>query len=89
MRRACAAGSIIAAMGSYRIVVRGELGGALAQAFEGVRVEAGSGQSVLTGDFADQAQLHGVLAQLRDFGIELVEVTPGDEPRGSAGIGAG
>jgi len=66
---------MIAAMSGYRIVVRGELGGAVAQAFEGMRVEAGSGQTVLTGDIVDQAQLHGVLQRLSQFGIELVSLT--------------
>lgn len=68
-------------MSRYQIVVRGELGGALAQAFDGIRVETGSGRSVLTGDFVDPAQLHGVLERLRDFGIELVQVTSADQPR--------
>ena len=55
-----------------------------AQAFEGMRVEPGSGQTVLTGDIVDQAHLHGVLERLSDFGIELVSVTPAGEeqPRG-------
>jgi hypothetical protein len=29
---------------------------------------------VLIGHFADQAQLHGILERIRDFGIELVSV---------------
>lgn len=62
-------------MTEYRIVVRGELGGALAHAFENLSVEAASGETVLSGDLADQAELHGVLDRLRDFGIELVAVT--------------
>jgi hypothetical protein len=68
-------------MTGYRIVVRGELSGALARAFEDLHVEAGSGQTVLTGEFLDQAQLHGVLERLRDFGIELVAVLPSDVSR--------
>jgi len=67
---------MITGMSSYRIVVRGELGGTLARAFEGMQVETGSGETVLVGDIVDQAQLHGVLERLRDFGIELVSVTP-------------
>lgn len=80
---------MIAAMSGYRIVVRGELGGALAQAFEDLRVEAGAGQTVLTGDIVDQAQLRGVLERLSQFGIELVSLTPAgsEETRREAGAG--
>ena len=31
-------------------------------------------RTVLTGGFADQAELHGFLQRLRAFGLELVEV---------------
>jgi hypothetical protein len=58
----------------YRIVVRGRLSSRFGSAFEGLELEAGVGETALTGDFADQAQLHGVLSRLRDFGIELVSV---------------
>lgn len=41
-------------------------------------------QTLVTGSFADQAALHGFLARLRAFGLDLVEVralvTPHDEP---------
>jgi len=33
---------------------------------------------VLTGDFSDQSQLHGVLDRLQDFGIELVSINAVD-----------
>jgi hypothetical protein len=47
------------------------------------------GTCTLTGPVADQAQLHGVLARLRDIGATLVSLRTlhgGDErrPRGSA-----
>lgn len=32
------------------------------------------GTSTLTGNVADQAQLHGVLSGLRDIGVELLEL---------------
>jgi hypothetical protein len=34
------------------------------------------GESSLTGTFADQAQLHGLLDRLRDLGIQLISVNP-------------
>jgi hypothetical protein len=58
----------------YRIVVRGRLSDRFAAGFGRFEVEAASGGSALTGTFADQTQLFGLLDQLRDFGIELVSV---------------
>lgn len=34
------------------------------------------GTSTLVGPIADQAELHGLLAKLRDLGIALIAVTP-------------
>jgi hypothetical protein len=62
----------------YRIVVRGRLGGHLVSAFEQLELEMQTGESSLTGTFADQAQLHGLLDRLRDLGIQLVSVNPVD-----------
>jgi hypothetical protein len=69
----------------YRIVVRGRLGEHLADAFGPLEIDSGSGQTALTGTFADQAQLHGLLDRLRDLGIYLISlnlVDPGSAPRG-------
>jgi hypothetical protein len=60
----------------YRVVVRGRLGEHLASCFEQLELESHSGESSLTGTFADQAQLHGLLDRLRDLGIQLVSVNP-------------
>jgi hypothetical protein len=62
----------------YRVVVRGRLGEHLADGFEHLELDAAPGQSSLTGTFADQAQLHGLLDRLRDLGIQLVSVNPVD-----------
>jgi hypothetical protein len=58
----------------YEIVVRDRLSERFDDAFPGVELEPGNGRTVLRGDFVDQAQLHGLLERLRDFGIELVSV---------------
>jgi hypothetical protein len=58
----------------YRIVVRGRLTPAFGAAFEGVTLETLPGATALEGDFADQAELHGILERLRNLGIELVSV---------------
>jgi len=62
----------------YRVVVRGRLGREFAGTFglRGLEHEVHGGESSLTATFADQAQLHGLLDQLRDLGIQLVSVNP-------------
>jgi hypothetical protein len=61
---------------SYQIVVRGELSQRFSTAFDGMTVEAGDGQTVITGPVVDQAHLHGLLDRVRDLGLELVSVGP-------------
>jgi hypothetical protein len=58
----------------YRVVVRGHLSEHLASGFEQLEVDSHAGESSLTGIFADQAQLHGLLDRLLDLGIPLVSV---------------
>jgi hypothetical protein len=64
----------------YRIVVRDDIGERFALAFEEMRVEAGGGQTVLTGEVIDQPHLHGILARISSLGLELlsVESLPGE-----------
>ncbi len=50
-------------------------------------LEAGPGQTVLTGEVRDQAHLYGLLDRLRDFGIELVAVEPADPADADVGYG--
>jgi hypothetical protein len=66
----------------YRIVVKGRLGERFDSAFQGVVLEPLPGGTALTGEFADEAQLYGVLDRLRDFGIELVSVNAVDATEG-------
>jgi hypothetical protein len=58
-----------------RITVRGRLSERLAGAFEGMTPRYGRGHTDLTGEIADQAQLHGLLTRIRDLGLELEDVT--------------
>ena len=59
----------------YEIVVKDRLSSRFGQAFPGVQVAAPEpGRTVLTGEFRDQSELHGLLDRLQDFGIELVSV---------------
>ena len=58
---------------SYQIRVRGHLGATMRRAFPDLHAET-RGQDTLLQGVADQAALHGVLAQLEALGLELLEV---------------
>jgi hypothetical protein len=59
----------------YKFRLKSHLGPSCAAAFAGlsIRHEEG-GETVLSGPVADQAALHGILMQIRDLGLILVEV---------------
>jgi hypothetical protein len=59
---------------TYEIRVRGHLGVTMRRAFPGLRAETSGGDTVLRGPIADQAALHGVLAQIETLGLELLEL---------------
>jgi hypothetical protein len=63
----------------YRIVIQGEIGKPPAGPLEHMTVELVEGNSVLTGDLVDQAQLQGGLSVLTNLGYDLVSVNPVDE----------
>jgi hypothetical protein len=59
----------------YEIRVRGVLDGGWSAWFDGLQVTSDEhGQTSLTGPVVDQAALHGLLAKVRDLGLELLEV---------------
>jgi hypothetical protein len=59
----------------YEIRVRGALDGGWSAWFEGLRVTSDQhGQTTIAGPVVDQAALHGLLAKVRDLGLELLEV---------------
>ena len=59
-----------------RITVRGRLSRRLASAFDGMTPAERGGATDLVGEVADQAHLYGVLARIRDLGLELESVNP-------------
>lgn len=77
----------------YQIRVRGHLGNTMLRAFPALHAEARGQDTLLRGAIADQAALHGVLAQIEALGLELLEVrrlprapTPGrDHPTRNPG----
>jgi hypothetical protein len=59
----------------YQIRIRGQLGAAWADWFEGLTITLEKdGDTLLTGRVIDQAALHGLLRKIRDLGIPLVSV---------------
>ncbi len=60
----------------YRVVVRGRLGDGLGVAFDQLERDVRDGETSLTGTFADQAQLFGLLDRLQDLGVPIVSVNP-------------
>lgn len=59
----------------YEIVVETSLDRSWSQWFSGMTVERGSdNRTRLVGHLEDQAALHGVLAQVRDLGLEVISV---------------
>ena len=57
-----------------RITVRGRLSERLATAFDGITLVRRADATELVGDVVDQAQLYGLLARIRDLGLELESV---------------
>lgn len=62
------------ASASYEIRVRGSLGPTVRRAFPALHAETRDGDTLLRGAVADQAALHGVLAQVEALGLELLEL---------------
>jgi hypothetical protein len=58
----------------YRIVVRSELNGRYAVAFEGMQMDAKGGYTVLTGKIIDQPHLYGILQRINGLGLELLSI---------------
>jgi hypothetical protein len=56
-----------------QISVRGRLGDTIRAAFPALQARTHD-DTTLTGTFADQAALYGVLAQIEALGLELLEV---------------
>jgi hypothetical protein len=80
----------------YQIVVAGELSHRFAPVFDGMTMRCTGGQTAITGVIVDQAQLHGFLDRVGEFGLELLSVNAiGDEeqpastqPRPGGGAGS-
>ena len=59
----------------YTLRVTGRLDGRWATRFDGFTLTGhANGTTTLTGVVTDQAQLHGLLAMIRDLGLELISL---------------
>ena len=59
----------------YEIRVNGVLGSGWSAWFDGLQVTSDEhGQTTIAGPVTDQAALHGLLAKIRDLGLELLVV---------------
>lgn len=61
-------------MVGYEIRVGGHLGATIRSAFPDLHTQVLGHHTVLSGVFADQAALYGVLTQVEALGLELIEV---------------
>ena len=60
---------------SYQIRVKGHLGPDWAEWFEGLTISwEKPDETLLSGEIADQAALHGILNKIRDLGLPLLSV---------------
>ena len=66
---------------NYQIRVQGRLGKTMRAAFPALDAQTQGDDTLLTGALADQAALHGVLAQIEALGLELLELRR-ESPRG-------
>jgi hypothetical protein len=65
-------------------VLDGELSDRVAAAFHGMTLTREAGHTVLAGEIRDQAELQGLLQQVSELGVELLEVTTADVDPGPA-----
>jgi hypothetical protein len=58
----------------YELRIRGRLGAALLDSFDGFDAEVEPLETVLRGEVADQSGLLGILEQVREAGLEVIDV---------------
>lgn len=69
----------------YCIRVKGHLGPQWSEWFDWMTVTLeADGTTTLSGSIADQSALHGLLARVRDLGLELISVSQEDPGRDSS-----
>jgi len=66
---------------TYRILVNGELSDRMGFAFEGMTLSRVNGNTKLTGEIRDQAELQALLMRIADLGLTLLELSADDHAR--------
>ena len=65
----------------YVITVRGHLDDQWSAWFEGMTItNVANGETLLAGQVMDQAALQGLITKIRDIGLPLIAVVPGNTP---------
>ncbi len=63
---------------NYRIRLKGHLDDKWSDWFEDMDISSGGGETILSGQVADQAALHGLLIRIRDLNLTLLSVEQTD-----------
>ena len=58
----------------YEIQVKGYLDARWNELFEGMTIGWKNNVTTISGEVADQAALHGLLARVRDYGLVLISI---------------
>ncbi len=64
---------------NYRLIVEGELSDKLEPTFHGMTLTRAEGNTSLTGNVRDQAELQGLLRRVSDLGLTLLEAKAIDD----------
>ena len=59
---------------SYTLVVRGELPEHFGYLFSGMQLSQEAGNTVISGEVRDDAQLYGFIERIAELGLELLSV---------------
>ena len=60
----------------YEIRIQGRLDARWSAWFDGMELVDDDGSTLIRGQVADQAALHGLIQKVRDLGLPLLSVTP-------------
>jgi hypothetical protein len=58
----------------YEIQVKGYLDARWNELFDGMKIAWQDNVTTISGEVADQAALHGLLARVRDYGLVLISI---------------
>lgn len=58
----------------YEIQVKGYLDARWNELFDGMTIAWNDNVTTISGEVADQAALHGMLARVRDYGLTLISI---------------